>query len=669
MALTRSELPRSFGAFFGRFARPTPIQERAAPLLLEGKNVLVIAPTATGKTEAYAAPLAERFLGNPLRTRSVHTIFVAPTRALTNDLYRRLAPPMAALDIDFGRYTGEHKESSSGALPSFVVTTPEALDSLVSRRPEALASTRAVVVDELHILDGTPRGDQLRIVLHRLTGLARPDLQLAAASATVADPAALAARYLGKAEVVMELAGQRTIRARRFFGRDPKQVATHLEELARAGFRKILVFVNARQTVEALAAHLAKASPFRGAVFPHHGSLARAVRLRTEQRFLEAPAAVAVATLTLELGIDIGSVDYVLLCGVPPSVSSLLQRIGRGNRRSGQIRVGYASAHVFEDLLYRLMFERGVAGDLCAPGYAFRSSVLVQQALGIAGAEHFVTVERLQTILPETLRPSFPAPRLRAILDTLVERNLLEPPRHGRYVLADKAERWYEVGLLHSNIDDPGGLVVEDRLTGEQIGTVAYDYDEGELLHLGGQERRIQARIEDRLLTDFVPRAEPGRFPVVSIPPVSFALARAVAAKFGAADDEMLLMHLGDLTVLLHGLGTCGGFLLQKLLGVKGWLSPYALGSTQELSALPRPTVEDLRAEVTRWLKNLERTLAMGPYQKYLPHEERVRCVCEALELEALAQFLSKARLRVVPETPPPEARYLLTAHKDVPDS
>lgn len=666
MTLSRSDLPRTYGAFFGRFARPTPVQERAVPLLLQGKNVLIVAPTATGKTEAYAAPLAERFLGSPLRPRGLHTMLVAPTRALTNDLHRRLAPCMEILDISFGRYTGEHRELTSGVLPSFLVTTPEALDSLVSRRPGALRDTRAVVLDELHILDGTARGDQLRIVLHRLSSLAQPGLQLVAASATVSDPCATASRYLGKAQIVEESIGRRTIRARPFFGRTPERVANHLRELAQAGFRKILIFVNARQTVEELAAFLSKSSPFRGAVFPHHGSLARSVRLRTEQRFLEAPAAVAVATLTLELGIDIGSVDSVLLCGVPPSVSSLLQRIGRGSRRTGQIRVGYASKNRAEELLYRVLLERGAAGDLCAPPYTFRPSVLVQQALSLAGAEGFVSTSRLHAILPDGLRSCFPEPRLRTILDGLVEHDLLEKPRHGRYVLGEKAERWYESGQLHSNIEEPGGLVVEDRLTGENLGLVSNDYTRGQRLHLAGQERDIRAQIGKRLLTDATRHAEPTRFTVVSVPPVSFALARAVVAKFGAADDEMLLMQAGDLWLLLHGLGTCGGFLLSRLfVGTKDF-SPYALALTQPPYGLPRPSVTELRTIVASSHKRLEQTLAMGPYRRYLVHEERVRSLCEAIEIEALADFFGKARLRSLPGQPPPEAIGLLFTLREV---
>ncbi|GIW41481.1 MAG: hypothetical protein KatS3mg076_2058 [Candidatus Binatia bacterium] len=665
MTIGRPELPRVYGAFFGRFLRPTPIQERAVPPILEGKNVFVVAPTATGKTEAYAAPLAERFLGTVVRKGPVHTIFVAPTRALTNDLYRRLAPPFEQLGIPLGRYTGEHRERVAGSLPPSVIVTPEALDSLVTRRPETMKGVRAIVLDELHILDGTPRGDQLRLVLHRLDRLAGPTQQRLAASATVPRPAEMASRYLGEAEIVEERTGERSVAARRFFGRSPRALAGHLETLAEHGFRKILVFVNSRRAVEHIATFLSRHSRFRDAVFPHHGSLSRTLRERTERRFLEAPAAVAVATLTLELGIDIGSVDYVLLAGVPPSVSSLLQRIGRGNRRTGKIRVGYACADAAEELLYRILLERGVAGDLCAGPYSFRSSVLVQQALAIAGAEHFVTVGRLAGILPPDLKRCYPPDRLLQILDEMVRYGLLEPPQGGRYVLTDKTERWYAYGRVHSNIDDPAGVIVEDRLTGEVVGRMDDPEPAALDIRLGGQDRRIRAVLPGRVLTDGVKGVGESRFPVVSIPTVSSELARTVVERLGAEPGEMLVCRAGDGWLLLHGLGTCWVRLFADYLqAVVAW-SPYVILLEKLPETLPLPDTTNLENSVSRNLRSLERAVGMGPYQKYLPREERIQSVVRLLNLEGLSRFLQSATLRRVHGEAPTEWRGLLGAHRD----
>lgn len=661
MRSLRDDLPRAYGAFFGRFRRLTPVQERAIPVVLAGNDVLIVAPTATGKTEAYAAPLAERFLASPA-PGTPHALFITPTRALANDLHRRLAPPFEYLGISFGRYTGEHKERAEGGLPAFVVTTPEALDALVSRRPEALARVRAVVIDELHILDNTPRGDQLRVVLHRLSRVVQPPLQRVAASATVSEPQQMAARYLETPGVVEERGAQRSIRARGFSGRRPEDIARHLATLAGAGFRKILIFVNSRNEVEVLASYLNRSSRFHGLVFAHHGSLSRTTRLRTEERFQEARAAVAVATLTLELGIDIGTVDYVLLCGVPPDVSSLLQRVGRGSRRAGVIRAGYAYAHPGEEFLCRFFLRSGAQGELYPLHYVFRASVIAQQALTIAGAEHFVTLQQLRDALPPTLAAAFPVERLRAILEALVEHRLFEPPRGGRYVLGPRAEKWYERGVIHSNIEDPGGVQVVDRISGEILGTVGRNHLDGSEFSLAGRKRKPFAIQDGRILTDADEETTETAFPLSQIPQVSFAQARAVAAELGAAPHEMLVARRGDLWLLVHGLGSCQAKLVFWDPTVHA-CSPYLAALRSRPAEPPRLSLSELRERARAILAELERRLAMGRYRKFLPHGERLDAVAEALELPALAQFLANVQLRLLPDSAPSLWVWLLRVH------
>ncbi|MBI4880451.1 MAG: DEAD/DEAH box helicase, partial [Planctomycetes bacterium] len=199
-APVRDLLPRTLNAFFGRFANFTSVQEQAIPALLGGRDALLCAPTASGKTEAYAAPLVERMLGAPRCPYRI--LFISPTRALANDLKRRLEERMAQLGVAFGRHTGEHKERVEGHPPEVAVMTPESLDSLLARRAAALAGVISVVLDEVHVLDGTPRGDHARLLLHRLDQCAAARPQRVAASATVDRPAEVAGRYLREALVV-----------------------------------------------------------------------------------------------------------------------------------------------------------------------------------------------------------------------------------------------------------------------------------------------------------------------------------------------------------------------------------------------------------------------------------------------------------------------------------
>ena len=678
-AAVRRVVPRVFGAFFGRFPRLTDIQVRAVPAIVTGDDVLICAPTGTGKTEAYVSPVVERLLTDSLagehpsgersltrrssRERSsveggggLRFVIVSPTRALANDLHRRLAPVFETLGVPFGRYTGEHKERYAGRMPDVAVTTPEALDSMLSRRPGVLATVAAIALDEIHVLDGTARGDQLRVLLHRLEGVADRPPQRLAASATVPDPHTLAARYL-RAPRVVASPGGRPIRARAFTGRGVGDMARHVDVLAEGGCRKVLVFCNSRRDVEELAFGLRGATRFAAAVHPHHGSLARAERERTERRFLEAPAAVAVATLTLELGIDIGSVDYVLLSGPPSSVSSLLQRIGRGGRRSeGPARAGYAFTDEAERMLFRALLGCAARGDLCADATDFRPSVLVQQAIVLAGGRGTVTAEDLRATLPDDVRAGLPVDAPEQILGAMVEHEMLEAPLAGRHVLAARTEAAYEMGRVHGNIDDDPNVQVVDRLTGDVIGEVARSRPGNrERVQLGGRSRRPVREIDGRLLTDASGAEGPARFRPRSAPALTFAFGRAFASDLGVAPDELVQGRLGTRTVLLHGLGALGGlFLSERVKASVGkdavlGTTPMVLVLSVPLTEMPRPSEADVVRHVRAHEKRLARVLGMGPYHRKLPVELRLASVRRCSPLDAVASFLRDARLTIRP--------------------
>jgi len=645
----RAQLPRTFGAFLGRFAHPTEVQTRGIPPILAGKDTLLCAPTATGKTEAYAAPLVERVLAGP--KGGVRLLLVSPTRALANDLKRRLEVRMDDVGVPFGRYTGEHKERAAGKLPIVVVTTPEALDSLLARRPRTLRDLVGVVLDEIHILDGTPRGDQLRILLHRLERVTERPVQRVAASATVAAPEDLAARYLSEAEIVAT-GGSRTIRAKAFDGAGLDDVARHLNAIARQGFRKVLCFCNSRNDVERFAAGLRNRTAFGDKVYPHHGSLARRVRERTERLFLESTAAVCAATLTLELGIDIGTVDYVLLLGVPPSVENLTQRIGRGSRRGDTIRVGYACAHPGEELLYRVLFSLSASGRFCADPYAFRPGVFVQQAMVLAGAEDYVTARRLDAISPPEIRSGLPAHFSRELLAHLAEKKLLESAGRGRYVLSEAADRKYERGVLHSNIDSGQDLPVVDRLTGEIVGEVApREGRDSRRLQIAGAGRREVRIANGRLLTDGAAGGEPARFQSRPLPGMAFHLAREIAGELGAKPNQLVLRRGGGGFILLHGLGAVGGLLLRESLTPVvgkariGDVTPITLQLSKPIDRIEPPE----KALAAGLLASRERRLAalagMGPYHRFLPKTVRLQALRGAVHLDGVLDFLSRAAL------------------------
>ena len=413
-------------AFFGQFATLREVQRRAIPPIHAGGNVLVTSATASGKTEAVIAPLVARTRDMASKGHArIRMLLIAPTRALVNDLAARLEVPLSRLGLTCGRQTSDHRDKNRQ--PFVLITTPESFDSMLVRDARKangavvdhlLAGVLAVFVDEAHLFDGSARGDQLCWLLARLRRLKRmnvdqlPDessrLQVCAASATVSDPDGLAGRMLGSNAIALRVAGTREIdvflssdwipldsveNVVSLRGRLELAPSREIAECAAARLRqamapadevvrKALVFVPSRRLCDILSTHLDGAlSRHRDIrVLAHHGSLARRVREEAEQAFAAGRDAVLVATTTLEVGVDIGDVDLVVLVGAPPGTRSLLQRVGRSGRRIGRTRVLALARTLVEQAAMASMLLSARDGNLEPQGYARRWSVLVQQA-------------------------------------------------------------------------------------------------------------------------------------------------------------------------------------------------------------------------------------------------------------------------------------------------
>ncbi len=367
----KERLPRAWPAFFERHGSFTPAQEAAIPALLDGHDALLVAPTASGKTEAVLAPLVERYCGpggpGGPGARDAHglaILYLVPTRALVNDLAARLQSPLETLKLRLAVRTGDRSTLRAGRPPDLLISTPESLDALLAARARLFATVRAVVIDELHLLDGTPRGDHLRALLarlHRVRAHAaahgdapRATLQVVALSATVAHPDALAARYCAGPRV-LTVGGGRTLDAelRPLAAEGVGELQAYMGDFRARGWRKALVFCQTRAEVEAYAAAVREGSPFGDRVYVHYSNIEANRRRDTEERFASDAAAILFATGTLELGIDIGNVDIVILIGPPGSPASFMQRVGRGNRRRGITR----AACFYRDPLERRLFE------------------------------------------------------------------------------------------------------------------------------------------------------------------------------------------------------------------------------------------------------------------------------------------------------------------------
>jgi ATP-dependent helicase Lhr and Lhr-like helicase len=352
-------------AWFDRsFAAPTAAQAQAWPAFQAGRHVLIAAPTGSGKTlAAFLAAidgLVRQGLDGGLKDET-QIVYVSPLKALSNDIQRNLEAPLAGIreslkaqglpEVDIRTWvrTGDTPPSERDRMrrrpPHIVVTTPESLYILLGSDSgrSMLATTRTVIVDEIHALAANKRGTHLALSLERLAALCGDRLLRVGLSATQ-KPIEAVARFLVGADKTtgVECAiidtGHRRARDLALELPDSpleavmsaevwEQVYQRLAELIEA-HRTTLIFVNTRRLVERVTRQL---SERLGAdrVTAHHGSLAKEQRLDAEQRLKHGKLKALVATASLELGIDIGEVDLVCQLGSPRSIATFLQRVGR----------------------------------------------------------------------------------------------------------------------------------------------------------------------------------------------------------------------------------------------------------------------------------------------------------------------------------------------------
>jgi ATP-dependent Lhr-like helicase len=321
-----------------------PLQEHSIKPVLIGKNCLLLAPTAGGKTEAAILPVLSRMLSEDWRGLTI--LYVCPIRALLNNLEDRLSYYAGLVGRRCGLWHGDVSQAAKSKTladpPDILLTTPESLEALlISRRTDRFfffGDTKVVIIDEIHAFAGDDRGWHLLALLERIHHITQHDIQRIGLSATVGNPAALLKWLVGgserdaviiappgvptaEAEVVIDFVGNLANAARVLRG-------LHWGE-------KRLVFCDSRARTEELATFLRAEGV---STFVSHSSLSLEQRRDAESAFREARDCVIVATSTLELGIDVGDLDRVIQVDAPATVASFLQRLGRTGRRAGALR-------------------------------------------------------------------------------------------------------------------------------------------------------------------------------------------------------------------------------------------------------------------------------------------------------------------------------------------
>lgn len=323
------------------FSALRPVQELAGAALLDGKNAVVLAPTAGGKTEASIFPVLAELIERPVS--GVGALYVAPIKALLNNQAERLHTYTEMVGLRRFVWHGDTPDREKNAFKrepaELLMTTPESLEvMLISPRvplEPLFSQLKYVVIDEVHALAGSDRGAHLASVIERLAVVGGRDVQRVGLSATVGNPDAILRWLAGSSKrpgVVVDPPAEP--RSNRISISLPGSVAGIAKTGAeRARGKKSLFFCQTRAVTEAVAERM---RGYGTEVYVHHSSVSLEERQLAEERFHHGTEAAIVCTSTLELGIDVGDLDAVMQADAPSTVSSFKQRIGRTGRRDGQ---------------------------------------------------------------------------------------------------------------------------------------------------------------------------------------------------------------------------------------------------------------------------------------------------------------------------------------------
>jgi ATP-dependent Lhr-like helicase len=524
--------------FVGRFGTPTEPQLQGWPSILTGKTTLISAPTGSGKTLAAFLICIDRLVRKALNgqlTDRTEVLYVSPLKALSNDIQKNLEIPLGEIfqlagqrgilmpEIRTSVRTGDTLAHERRAMlsrpPHILVTTPESLYILLTaaKSREILRTVETVIVDEIHAVADDKRGSHLALSLERLDHLTGKALTRIGLSATQ-KPIGLVAHFLsGSARpdpVIVQIGHRRELDlAIEVPGSELGPVASNemwgeiydrTAALA-AQHRSTLIFVNTRRLAERVAHHLGERLG-QDAVATHHGSLSRKLRLAAERKLKAGEIRALVATASLELGIDIGSVDLVCQIGSPRSISVGLQRIGRAGHWRGAVPKGRLFATTRDDLLECAALVRAISrGDLDSLAIPDAPlDILAQQIVAMCAAEDWSEDDLFRSV-----RGAYPYRDLARqdfdeIIDMLSEGIASARGRYAAYLHRDRvngmvrARRGSRLAAITS-----GGAIPENSLytvvaqpQSIVVGTVDEDFAveslAGDIMLLGNTSWRIR---------------------------------------------------------------------------------------------------------------------------------------------------------------------------------
>ncbi len=590
------------------YSRPTPVQEKAIPAILSGNNVLVVAPTGSGKTEAALFPVFKKLAGS--RPGAIKAVYVTPLRSLNRDIFTRMSLVGRALGIQI---EVRHGDSSAGEKrrflknpPHVMITTPESFYFLLSV-PEfrrAIRELRYVIVDEAHEILASKRGAELSLAIERVEKYyTRQRLQIIGLSATVAKPRFFARRLFSwRSYVVVEDLQRKIIKVDVDGHSSHEKVVELVARYVASSKGKVIVFVNTRDTAEVIGARL-KEILGEKEVEVHHGSLSRDLRLRVEEEFKKGRVKAVVATSSLELGIDVGSVDLVIQYMSPRQVVKLTQRVGRAGHGYGAPSRGVivSTPNLFDVLESAVIAARASRGNLEeTPFYAKPFDALIHQVVGTVLELGEVQVNELYELVTRSaFYRDMSIDEMEALLGFMEYIGVIRV-RNGVARPGRRARSYYYQTTM---IPDTRQYSVIDIETSKKIGILDEEFvatlDRGNVFVLSGNVWEVVSvddnavRVKRTRSTNLLPPSWEG-----DLIPVEYGVAREVAsilrrlrkgcdvldsyplssalrdhvckvvkdAELLPGDDTLLVEHYRDTLVLHVSLGSRGNMAFEYLL-------------------------------------------------------------------------------------------------------
>ncbi|MFH1393378.1 MAG: DEAD/DEAH box helicase [Candidatus Micrarchaeota archaeon] len=517
-----------------RFGELTEIQKLAMPKLIAKQNVLILAPTGSGKTEAALLPILEDI--RPMES-GICALYITPLRSLNRDLLRRFSWWCERLGISHGIRHGDTNTSERAkqrkAPPKILLTTIESLQALLMGRVlrRHLLNVKWVICDEVHDVLDNKRGVQLSLGLERLAEIA--EFTRIGISATVANESDAGMLLFGNRPYSVCEAGKN--RHMDISVEDYKEQGQRVRRIAELATKnRSLVFVNTRSSAEEIGASLIEV---KAPIEVHHGSLDKQVRADTEDRFKNGALRSVLCTSSLELGIDVGDVDLVIQNGSPHQVSRLIQRVGRsGHSLQGTPR-GVMISTDFDDML-----ECEVVKILAANGWIEdkpieRGSldVIAHQVVGLCLDFGRMPLAKVHSILGRSYAYGIAYEKLRKIALQLYGEGLLfydEAPDGTIFIKAKMRAREYYYSYL-STIPKMKRYLMKDISANRIVSSLDEEFvgslDSGASFLSKGRPWRVVDITDDEVL------AEPGGSMDIAVPawtgediPVPFEVAQEV---------------------------------------------------------------------------------------------------------------------------------------------